>query len=246
MIRRSFIFLDKVSGKSEQNIWYHGVFDWKSFIDSGKIKGFSNKRKRFYDRKLKEAQSALYNFNSSYFVGKLPSTETWRLYEFFKSEVLFLDIEIANRQGDINVIGLFDGLDTNVMVHGFNLDLRLLKRELKKYKLIVTFNGSVFDIPVMKRYFSDIIPKIPHIDLRFLSAKLGLKGSLKDIEPIVGIKRPRHLKGSPVDLWRAYHASGDKEYLDLLVQYNEEDIMNLKPLMEYCYKKMKDECLGKG
>ncbi|MBW3022318.1 ribonuclease H-like domain-containing protein, partial [Candidatus Woesearchaeota archaeon] len=44
-----------------------------------------------------------------------------------------------------------------------------------------------------------------------------------------------------VDLWKAYHASGDKEYLQLLVQYNEEDIVNLKPLMEYCYKRLKHE-----
>ena len=95
---------------------------------------------------------------------------------------------------------MYEGINTKVMVHGFNLDLKLIKKELKKYKLIVTFNGSVHDIPVMKRYFSDIIPKIPHIDLRFLCQKLDLKGSLKDIEEKLKIKRPKHLRGSPVDL----------------------------------------------
>ena len=61
------------------------------------------------------------------------------------------------------------------------MEISHLSQELKKYKLIVTFNGSVFDLPLLKRHFSDIIPDIPHIDLRFLCAKLGLKGSLKDI-----------------------------------------------------------------
>ena len=62
------------------------------------------------------------------------------------------------------------------------------------------------------------------------------------IEEEVGIKRPIHLKAygeNPIDLWRAFLASGDKEYLDLLIQYNEEDIINLKPLMEYVYGKLK-------
>ncbi|MEA3430744.1 MAG: ribonuclease H-like domain-containing protein [Nanoarchaeota archaeon] len=245
MIRNSFIFLDKVHKKTEQNILKQGIKDWHCFIKTEKIKGISNKRKHFFNRKIMEAQKALYNLNSHYFTKLLPSTETWRLYEFFKDETLFLDIEIANKKGDINVIGMFDGINTKVMVYGFNLDLKRLKQELNKYKLIVTFNGSVFDIPVMKKYFSDIIPKIPHIDLRFLCSKVGLKGSLKDIEPKLNINRPRNLRGSPVDLWKAYHASGDKEYLDLLIQYNEEDTINLKPIMEFCYKKLKHKYFNK-
>lgn len=240
MIRNSFIFLEKVNQRTERNIKDQGIKDWQSFLKAENIKGISKKRKLYFDRKIKEAQKALYTFDSYYFIGKLAGTETWRLYEFLKDETLFLDLEIANKRGDINVIGMYDGVDTKVMVKGFNLDLKRLKKELKKYKLIVTFNGSVHDIPIMQKYFS-IIPRIPHIDLRFLCARLGLKGSLKDIEPRINIKRPRNLRGSPVDLWRAYHASGDKEYLQLLIQYNEEDTINLKPLMEYCYKKLKDE-----
>ncbi|MBW3003758.1 ribonuclease H-like domain-containing protein [Candidatus Woesearchaeota archaeon] len=238
MIRNSFIFLEKINSKTEQNIWHQDIKDWQSFINADKVKGISNKRKHYFNMKIKEAQKALYTFDSKYFTNKLPGTETWRLYDFFKEDTIFLDIEIANRKGDISVIGIYDGINTKVMVKGFNLDIKLLKEILAKAKLIVTFNGSIFDIPVINRYFS-FLPNIPHIDLRFLCQKLGLKGSLKDIEPKIGIKRPRHLRGSPVELWKAYHASGDKEYLQLLVQYNEEDMVNLKPLMEYCYKKLK-------
>lgn len=239
MIRNSFIFLEKINSRTEQNIWQQGIKDWQSFLNAEKIIGISAKRKHHFNRKIKEAQNSLYTFDSSYFIGRLPGIETWRLYEFFKDETLFLDIEIANKRGDINIIGMFDGIDTKVMVNCFNLDLKQLKKEIKKYKLLVTFNGSVHDIPIMQKYFS-IVPRIPHIDLRFLCARLNLKGSLKYIESKINIARPKHLKGSPVDLWRAYHASGDPEYLQLLIQYNEEDTVNLKPLMEYCYKQLKN------
>jgi len=245
MIKNSFILLEKINQKTEQNIYSQNIKDWDDFLNSKKIKGLSNKRKLYYDKKIKDAKKALYTFNSKYFTPLLPGTETWRLYDFFKDQTLFLDIEVENKKGDINIIGLYDGITTKTMVYP-NLNLTLLKQELKKYKLIVTFNGSVHDIPVLKKYFSDFIPKIPHIDLRFLCQKLNLKGSLKDIEKKLNIHRPKHLNGSPVDLWKAYHASGDKEYLDLLVQYNEEDVINLKPIMEHCYGKLKNEHFTKS
>jgi len=40
-----------------------------------------------------KAREALYNFNSQYFLDILPQSENWRLYEFFKDEAVFLDIE---------------------------------------------------------------------------------------------------------------------------------------------------------
>jgi len=36
-----------------------------------------------------------------------------------------------------------------------------------------------------------------------------------------------------VYLWHQFKSTGNKKYLDLLVKYNEEDIVNLKPLAEY-------------
>ena len=41
-------------------------------------------------------------------------------------------------------------------------------------------------------------------------------------------------------LWRMYKSTGDDYYLNLLVEYNEYDIMNLKLVAEKCVKKMKE------
>ena len=238
MIQQSFIFLEGVNKKTEQNIWQQGVTTWESFLIAQKIMGISKKRKLYYDKKILEAKKELYLLNASYFIDKLPSVEMWRLYSFFKEDAVFLDIEVDAY--DIILIGLYDGIDTKIMVKGVNLEKKVLLDELKKYKLIITFNGKSFDLPKIKKY-SDISElKIPVIDLKHVCSRLGLTGGLKKVEKRLGITRPSHLYGNPVDLWKAYHASGDREYLELLVQYNEEDIINLKPVMEWCYK----ECLA--
>ncbi len=79
---------------------------------------------------------------------------------------------------------------------------------------------------------------MPHIDLKPLCVNLELKGGLKEVEKVLNLKRPPHLYGNPVELWKTFHASGDREYLDLLLEYNREDCENLKGVMDYVYEEM--------
>ncbi len=108
MIRQSFIFLEKIDNKTEQNLWKQKIDSWDSFLAKKNIKGISKARKFYYDRQLLKARNALYNFNSEYFVDKLPNNETWRLYDFFKEDAVFLDIETSGltNYDSITVIGL--------------------------------------------------------------------------------------------------------------------------------------------
>jgi len=130
------------------------------------------------------------------------------------------------------MIGLFDGINTKIMIRGINLDINFLKKELKNYKLIVTFNGSSFDLPFLKKRYPDLIPNIPHVDLKTVCQRSDLKGGLKQIEKKFNIKRNKIIEemynGDPFTLWRMYRATGDDYYLNLLVEYNEEDVINLK------------------
>ena len=184
MITNSFIFLERVGDKIEQNIWSNGIHDWDSFLKIKNIKGFSRHRKLYYDRKLLDARKALYNFDSAYFLDLLPQSEMWRLYDFFREDTVFLDIEttgLSKNNDDITVFGLYDGINTKIMIGGINLDYRLLKKELQKYKLIVTFNGASFDLPFIEKRYPNLLPKIPNFDVRLITQKLGLKGGLKNI-----------------------------------------------------------------
>jgi len=42
-------------------------------------------------------------------------------------------------------------------------------------------------------------------------------------------------------LWNNWQSLRRREYLDLLIKYNEEDVINLKPLAEFAVKEMKNQ-----
>lgn len=248
MIQNSFIFLEGIGKKLEKSIWKQGIKDWDFFVKKDKIKGISKSRKLYYDGQLLKAKKFLYSFDSSYFSRIMPQNEMWRLYDFFKEDAVFLDIEVdsIDINGDITVFGLYDGIVTKTMIKGINLNYNFLKKELQKYKLIVTFNGSSFDLPFIKKRYADLLPDIAHFDVKSVTKKVGLEGGLKQIEKALGIKRENRIveelyNGDPLTLWKMFRATGDDYYLNLLVEYNEEDVINLKKIAEYSIDKIKND-----
>lgn len=239
MIRNSFIFLEKISNKKENKIWNSGVKNWHDFLKKERIEGIPKEKKEYYNRRMKEAQKFLLEESPAYFVNKLPKKEMWRLYDYFKDDCCFLDIEVDS-YGKIMIAGISDYYNTRTFVKGVNLEKNILEKELSKYKVVVTFNGSSFDLPKLRKELG-VKMGMPHIDLKPLCVNLGLKGGLKEVERILDLKRPPHLQGNPVDLWKAFHASGDREYLELLIEYNKEDVENLKWIMNLVYKKMREK-----
>jgi hypothetical protein len=241
MLRNTFLFLPKVGVATEQKIWTQGVRDWNAFLEAKRIKGFSPARKEGADKKIHEFKQELWDENLNYLSKNLPSAEQWRLYDAFKDEAVFLDIETAGYYGSITVIGLYDGTNTKTFIRGYNLDRTLIERELQKYKMFVTFNGSSFDLPVIERFFGLRFSK-PHVDLRHVCARIGLTGGLKSIEKQLGIARDKQVENvsgmDAVYLWEQFKATKDVEYLNLLVKYNEEDILNLKPLADHAVREL--------
>lgn len=239
MIKNTFLFLEKIGAKKEKNLWQRGLKDWNDFLQAENIPGISRKSKQYYNRKIREAQSALLEENYSYFIGKLPQKEMWRLYSYFKENCCFLDLE-TDSYGKIILLGISDYFQTKHFLQGVNLEKSLIEKELVKYGLIITFNGSSFDLPKLRKQLK-ISLNLPHIDLKPACVNLGLKGGLKKVERILNLYRPTHLHGNPVGLWKAFHASGEREYLDLLLEYNQEDCENLQGIMEYVYKKLSNK-----
>lgn len=247
MIRNSFIFLERISHNTEKRLWQSSISDWNAFIDAKNIQGISRARKGHYDRKLAEAKKSLMQYDSSYFTHRLPRSEAWRLYDFFSDDCLFLDIETTGYYGDITVIGMYDGNDVMTLVKDQGLSKQNLKDIFSRYRMLVTFNGLSFDIPVINRYFNGVVPGIPHLDLRFPLARLGFTGGLKKIEEKLAIRRSDNTQGlsgeDAVHLWHDYVRNGSRESLDLLVEYNTEDIVNLKPLAGFVFNEMKKNML---
>ena len=239
MIRNSFIFLPRIGPATEKRIWNQGITDWDSFLKTSHITGMSDKAKSYHERIIRNTSKELYRLNSAYFSSLLPEKHHWRLYPFFREDAVFLDIETsgASRHDDVTVIGMYDGIDTKIMLQGINLNLNALRNELSRYKIIVTFNGSSFDLPFIRKRYPEVIPRIPHIDIRHVCDKIGLTGGLKEIEKKLGLSRDplleRFYSGDPYRLWRMYRATGDEHYLNLLISYNEDDVINLKTIADH-------------
>jgi uncharacterized protein len=243
MIRSSFVILERVGARLELNLWQQGCCTWQDFCSARALNGISPSRKNYYDRRLEEARRALNLGESEHFSSLLPKAEVWRLYEHFRSEAVFLDIETSGYYGDVTIVGLFDGNRTMTMVKGINLDAKQLRRHLKRYKLIVSYNGLSFDAAVLERFCPGIMPKVPHFDLRFACQRLGLVGGLKKVEKMLGIKRAAAVEDMRGDdavcLWNSFRSTGQRKYLQKLIAYNEEDIVNLQPIAEHAYSELK-------
>ena len=238
MIRSSFIMLDKVGLKKEKAIWGHGIETWDDFLEN-KIKGISAERKNRHEQQIRLAKLNLDYENALHFREVLPPSEMWRIYPEFKDKAAYVDIETSGYY--ITVVGIYNGYEVKHFVRGFNMDRNAILNELYKHKLLLTFNGSSFDIPMLQRFLRHKI-NIAHIDLRHVCSRIGLKGGLKSIEKQLGIKRANEvcsmIGNDAVFCWEMFQHTGIKEYLDLLLQYNAEDVLNLKPLAEYAVEKL--------
>jgi len=77
-----------------------------------------------------------------------------------------------------------------------------------------------------------------HFDVCFLLKRLKIKGGLKKIEKRFGISRGEleDLDGyTAVLLWKKFRKSKKKEYLETLLAYNNEDVINLEFLLYQAY-----------
>ena len=137
------------------------------------------------------------------------------------------------------MVGLYDGRKYKLFVDGENLEE--LPAELGRYSVVVTFNGATFDLRFLKLAFPQMTLPPVHIDLRWVTRKLGIKGGLKAVEVKFGLERPKEVKDiSGYDatvLWAKY-LRGERAALEQLVQYNTEDVVHLKAIMEIAYDKL--------
>jgi hypothetical protein len=144
----------------------------------------------------------------------------------------YLDIETAF-DGSVTVVGIYrEGLGTTQLVGAGVYDVALYAA-LDGVTTIVTFNGSCFDLPVLrKRVYADLKREYAHCDLMYVCRRRGLRGGLKAIERRLGIERETEgISGWDAPrLWQRYESLGDRAALELLLRYNWEDVVNLARL----------------
>ncbi len=242
MIRNSFIILPKVGPRRELTLWQEGVLDWDDFLCRGHMKGFSKARKSDLDQCLNTADSFLAKGESGYFSSLLPTVEQWRLFESFKEDCAYLDIETDGLGGDsvVTMVSVHRHGHTTTLVRGLGLSSTALEEALKGTKMLVTYNGASFDLPRLHKEFPFTVPRVPHFDLRHGCGRLDWKGGLKEVEKRLGIARPREVEfvtgEEAVYLWHLWQRKGSENALKLLMRYNVEDTRNLEEVARHVHR----------
>ena len=100
---------------------------------------------------------------------------------------------------------------------------------------LYTYNGSRFDLPFIKAALRiDLKTRFRHRDLMYDCWRNNLKGGLKVVEQTLGINRKlKNIDGRmAVKLWWHYKNNNNPNALKTLLDYNAEDIINLKALRQ--------------
>ncbi|GAB4216716.1 MAG: ribonuclease H-like domain-containing protein [Roseiflexaceae bacterium] len=141
----------------------------------------------------------------------------------------YLDIE-TTFAGTISVIGIYRPDQGTIQLVGGGVRDLSLYQALDGVRQIITFNGTCFDLPVIrKRLMAHLATEYEHRDLMYICRKRGLRGGLKKVEQLLNIERATAgITGWDAPrLWERYEARDDQGALETLLHYNREDVINL-------------------
>ena len=153
----------------------------------------------------------------------------------------YLDIEttgLSPNYSQITVIGIYitnGNTDRFLQLVGDDITGDALLESLAGVNTIYTYNGSRFDLPfIYARHRVDLANLYNHCDLMFHCWRNNLYGGLKSVECQLGINRYlKEVNGyEAVRLWWRYINDYDEDALKLLLEYNKEDVVNLKALRD--------------
>ena len=153
----------------------------------------------------------------------------------------YLDIEttgLSPQDCDITVVGIClysEDEKRFIQLVGEDITPENILDMLKGVDIIYTYNGSRFDLPfIYSRLGINLAKLFKHCDLMYDCWRCNLYGGFKSVEMQLGIDRKlKELNGyEAVRLWWRYMDSFDLDSLNLLLEYNKEDVINLKTLRD--------------
>lgn len=246
ILTRTFLHVPGIGAATERALWADGISSWRRFLKAPSPRVPIRSRSKVCGF-LEESDTALQKGNARFFAGCLPRSEWWRLYPHFRARAVFLDIEttgLSRHYDEVTLVGLYDGTRMKTFLAGHNLDE--LAHHLAPYEIVITFNGTLFDLPFLRNKFPEVpLPPI-HLDLRYILRRIGYTGPLKRIEHRLGITREA---AADVDglmatvLWARY-LQGNMRALEQLVKYNAADITSLRSLMNFSYDRLSRQLLA--
>jgi uncharacterized protein YprB with RNaseH-like and TPR domain len=243
MLISTYIHLPGITEEIEKRLWQQGAIDWRTVLASPDRWDLTEPYRNAILHGAERSLEALQREDYAFFAGRLPTSEHWRALPEFQHRAAYLDIE-TDGGSTITVVGIYDGIEVHQFIQGENL--HEFPDFIRQFALLVTFNGLHFDIPMLSKAFPNLMLDQLHLDLCPTLRRLGLRGGLKRIEQTLGLIRDPDTEGldgwAAVRLWQAYCA-GHTNALETLLRYNREDIVNLQPLAELAYRRLKARLL---
>jgi uncharacterized protein YprB with RNaseH-like and TPR domain/predicted nuclease with RNAse H fold len=243
MLQHTFIHIPGIGKQTELQLWKGGIHNWDDADRFEKRFGLVGPRlQQRLDEYIPASRNAIRRKDAAFFERLSALGEAWRIFPEFADQCVYLDIETTGLStvfDRITVVGVYDGRKYKVFVDGENLEE--LPGEIGRYPVVVTFNGATFDLRFLKLAFPQMTLPPIHIDLRWVTRKLGIKGGLKAVEQKFGLERPKEVEdisGYDATVMWARYLRGDKAALERLIQYNTEDVVHLKAIMEIAYDKL--------
>ncbi len=243
MLRQSFAHLPGIGTTTELRLWDAGFSDWDALLAGITKAPIGSADRDEVQRGLEDSLAALESGDSGYFRKALGLKDAWRAYDEYRDSCAYLDIETDGGQNpnSISLIGIYDGREFVALVKDRDLDR--FPELIAPFKMVVTFYGAGFDLPVLQRRFRDVPFEQVHYDLCPTMKRIGYQGGLKRIERTLGIERAPETVGltgyDAIKLWNRYYHLDDEAALSRLIAYNREDVVNLVRLAEHAYERMR-------
>lgn len=242
LLEATFLHAQGVGRTTEQRLWEAGAHDWNTYLSLPDSEWpLTTTQRTLVTPLIEESVVRLDAEDFAWFAKQLPASEHWRGTANFGHRLAFLDIETNGGMNadDLTVVGVYDGRTLRQYVRGKNLEQ--FPEALEDAAMIVTFFGTGFDMPFIRRAFPNLPLPQMHVDLCYMLKRLGYKGGLKRIEQQMGISRSNATAGlsgmDAVRLWREYRRGREKS-LEVLLEYNGDDVRNMSDLLAEGYRRL--------
>ncbi len=218
----------------EQHLRSIGVSEWRDLL---RIDGQMSLLPSRMDSAVLELEDRYAAEDVRFFYRLLPRRLSYLLALEFPHLVSFVDIKstgLSRVYHTVTLVGWLGGDEYSYELVGRHGEIsEEFLAGLSSRPLVVTFNGSLFDLPFLGSIAE--MPDIASIDLRYLCFRFGYPGSQKVVEADLSISRPNaysEVRGEDAPALWFKATRGDIPSLRRLVYYNFLDVRGMVRILK--------------